>query len=139
MWDSTRRRPSLPLLTQGLGQRHARWGLHEPSVQEGGKTSKAALLLEHCLKGLKLLSFPREYEKLATQCAAEGVDHPQYLLRLAELELIDRHQPMVKRRIRTARFPVKSLDTLDFPAIPSLNKALEIWPETPILPKPSFL
>ena len=62
---------------------------------------------------------------MAAQCAAEGVDHPQYLLRLAELELIDRHQRMVERRIRAARFPaVKSLDTLDFPAIPSLNKAL---------------
>ena len=59
------------------------------------------------------------------QCAAEGVDHPQYLLRLAELELIARHQRMVERRIRAARFPaVKSLDTFDFPAIPSLNKAL---------------
>ena len=67
----------------------------------------------------------REYGKMAAQCAAEGVDHPQYLLRLAELELIDRHQRMVQRRIRAARFPaVKSLDTLDFPAIPSLNKAL---------------
>ena len=62
---------------------------------------------------------------MAAQCAAEGVDHPQYLLRLAELELIDRHQRMVERRIRAARFPaVKSLDTFDFPAIPSLNKAL---------------
>ena len=62
---------------------------------------------------------------MAAQCAAEGVDHPQYLLRLAELELIDRHQRMVERRIRAARFPaVKSLDTLDFPAIPSLNQAL---------------
>ena len=132
--DSTRLRPSrgkapgsgaLPLLTRGLGQRHARWELHEPSVQEGGKTSKAALLLEHCLKGLKLPSFPGEYGKLANQCAAAGVDHPQYLLRLAELELIDRHQRMVERRIRAARFPaVKSLDTFDFPAIPSVNKAL---------------
>ena len=53
------------------------------------------------------------------------MDHSQYLLRLAKLELIDRHQRMVERWIRAARFPaVKSLDTLDFPAIPSLNKAL---------------
>ncbi len=53
------------------------------------------------------------------------MDHPEYLLRLAELELIDRHQRMVERRIRAARFPaVKSLDTIDFPAIPSLNKGL---------------
>ena len=41
------------------------------------------------------------------------------------MELIDRHQRMVERRIRPARFPaVKSLDNFDFPAIPSLNKAL---------------
>ena len=86
---------------------------------------RSTLLLEHHLKELKLPSFLREYGKLAAQCAAEGVDHPQYLLRLAELELIDRHQRMVERRIRAARFPaVKSLDTFDFPAIPSLNKTL---------------
>ena len=56
---------------------------------------------------------------MAAQCAADNADHPEYLLRLAELELIDRHQRMVERRIRAARFPaVKSLDTFDFPAIP---------------------
>ncbi len=87
--------------------------------------SRSTLLLEHHLKELKLPSFLREYGKMAAQCAAEGVDHPQYLLRLAELELIDRHQRMVERRIRAARFPaVKSLDTFDFTAIPSVNKAL---------------
>ena len=86
---------------------------------------RSMLLLEHHLKELKLLSFLREYSKMAALCAAEGVDHPQYLLRLADLELIDRHQRMVERRIRAARFPaVKTLDTLDFPAIPSLNKSL---------------
>ena len=62
---------------------------------------------------------------MAAQCAAEGVDHPGYLLRLAELELIDRHQRMVQRRMRAACFPaVKSLDNFDFTAIPSVNKAL---------------
>ena len=56
---------------------------------------------------------------------AEGVDHVRYLLRLAELELIEREQRMVERRIRGARFPaVKSLDSFDFLALPSLNKAL---------------
>jgi DNA replication protein DnaC len=74
------------------------------------------LLLAHHLKALKLPTFLREYDKLAQQCAAEGVDHPRYLLRLAELE---------ERRIKEARFPtVKSLDSFDFTAIPSLNKAL---------------
>ena len=82
-------------------------------------------LLKHHLKELKLPSFPREYDKMATQCAADGVDHPQYLLRLGELELIDRHQRRVQRRIRAARFPaVKSLDTFDFTAVPSVNKQL---------------
>ena len=65
---------------------------------------RSTLLLEHHLKELRLPTFLREYRKMAALCAAEGVDHPQYLLRLAELELIDRHQRMVERRIRAARF-----------------------------------
>ena len=41
------------------------------------------------------------------------------------LELIDRERRMVERRIRAARFPaVKSFDTFNFTAIPSLNKPL---------------
>ena len=88
-------------------------------------SNRSTLLLEHHLKELKLPTFLREYRKLAAQCAAEGTDHPDYLLCLSELELIDRHQRMVQRRIRAARFPaVKSLDTFDFPAIPSVNKGL---------------
>jgi len=83
------------------------------------------LLLAHHLKALKLPTFLREYDKLAQQCAAEGVDHPRYLLRLAELEVIERERRMVERRIKEARFPtVKSLDSFDFTAIPSLNKTL---------------
>ena len=34
------------------------------------------VLLAHHLKALKLPTFLREYDKLARQCAAEGVDHP---------------------------------------------------------------
>ncbi len=83
------------------------------------------VLLAHHLKALKLPTFLREYDKMARQCAAEGADHTGYLLRLAELELIDRERRMVERRIREARFPaVKSLDSFDFAAIPSLNKML---------------
>ena len=86
---------------------------------------RSTLLLEHHLKDLKLPTFMREYGKMAALCAAEGVDHPQYLPRLAELELIDRQQRMVQRRVRAARFPaVKSLDTFDFTAIPPVNKTL---------------
>ena len=57
--------------------------------------------------------------------AAEGVDHPRYLPRLSELELIDRHHRMLDLRIRAARFPAtKSLDSFDFLAIASVNKQL---------------
>ena len=88
-------------------------------------SQKSTLMLEHHLKELRLPRFLREYGKMAAQCAAEGTGHPQYLLRLAELELIDRRQRMVQRRTRAARFPAcKSLDTFDFSAIPSVNKTL---------------
>jgi DNA replication protein DnaC len=51
--------------------------------------------------------------------------HPRYLLRLIELELIDRKRLTVERRIRAARFPiVKNFDTFDFIAMPGLNKML---------------
>ena len=86
-------------------------------------TEAPKILLAHHLKTLKLPTFLREYEKLARQCAAEGLDHVQFLARLVELELIDRERRMVERRIKAAKFPaVKSLDSFDFKAIPKLNK-----------------
>lgn len=83
------------------------------------------VLLEHYLKQLRLPTMLREYAKLAEQCAKEGLDCPRFLLRLAELELLDREQRATERRIKAAKFPVsKSLETFDFLAIPSLNKKL---------------
>ena len=88
-------------------------------------TDAPQVLLEHHLKKLKLPTFQSEHAKLAQQCAAEGRDHAQYLLRLCELELIERERRMVERRIKAAKFPsTKSLDSFDFKAIPSLNKLL---------------
>ena len=83
------------------------------------------VLLEHHLKELRLPTFLREYDKVARQCAAEQVDYPRYLLRMTELELLDRERRATERRIRQAKFPVvKSLDSFDFLAIPSVNKTL---------------
>ena len=83
------------------------------------------VLLDHHLKTLRLPTFLREYDKVAQQCAAEGVDYPRYLLRLSEQELLDRERRATERRIKQARFRVvKSLDSFDFLAMPSLNKAL---------------
>ena len=82
------------------------------------------ILLEDRLKMLKLPTFLREYEKVARQSAHEGLDHVQFLSRLVELELIDRERRLVERRIKSAKFPtVKSLDSFEFKAIASLNKA----------------
>ena len=97
--------------------------MSELAMPSGNDTPQ--VLLEHHLKQLRLPTFLREYDKVARQCAAEGVDFPRFLLRLTELELLDRERRATERRIHQARFPVvKSLDTFEFPAIPSLNKAL---------------
>lgn len=88
-------------------------------------TVKPQVLLENHFKALKLPTFAREYEKIGIECANEGVDYARYLLRLCELERIDRERRNTERRIRMAKFPViKSLDTFDFAAIPELNKSL---------------
>jgi DNA replication protein DnaC len=83
------------------------------------------VLLDHHLKTLRLPTMLREYDKVAQQCATEAVDYPRFLLRLVELELLDRERRAVERRIKAARFDVvKTLDTFNFLAIPSLNKQL---------------
>jgi hypothetical protein len=83
------------------------------------------ILLAYHLKTLKLPTCLREYNKLVRQCASDAVDQGRYLLRLPELELIERERRMIERRIKDAKFPtVKSLDSFDFLALPSLNKML---------------
>ena len=86
---------------------------------------KPVLLLEHHLKRLKLPTFLREHEKMAIICRGEKTDYQTYLLRLAELEAIDRERRAADRRIRAAKFPIiKTLDTFDFGAQPSINRQL---------------
>src|ERR687884_1736317 len=116
---------TLSLPAAGDGRDHLSEGLHGAAQREWVMSEVPQVLLAHHLRALKLPSFLREYDKLARQCAAEGVDHTGYLLRLSELELLDRERRLIGRRIRQARFPaVKSLDSFDFGAIPSLNKLL---------------
>ena len=87
--------------------------------------AKPTVLLAAHLKALRLPTFLREYDKVARQCAQEGLDCPRYLLRLCELELLDREQRATERRIKAAKCPVlKSLETFEFRAIPSVNKSL---------------
>ncbi len=87
--------------------------------------AKPEVLLKHYLKQLKLPTFLREYEKTAAVSREEGADYRTFLLRLCELESIDRERRAAERRIRAAGFPmIKTLDTFDFKAQPSINQAL---------------
>ena len=96
-----------------------------PAIAQEPTSVPPAVLLANHLKALKLPTFVREYEKLALEAARDQADYPRYLLRLCELERIDRERRMVERRIRLAKFPhTKSFDTFDFKAIPGLNKML---------------
>jgi hypothetical protein len=88
------------------------------------------VLLGNHLKTLKLPTFAREYEKVAMESAQDRADYPRYLLRLCELERIDRERRNIERRIRAARFPqTKSLDTfyrvyrLALPSLSSFHAA----------------
>jgi hypothetical protein len=49
----------------------------------------ATTSLAHHLRQLKLPTCLREYEKLAAEAAREGLDYARFLLRLAEVELVD--------------------------------------------------
>jgi hypothetical protein len=53
-------------------------------------TDTPQILLAHHLKALKLPTFLREYDKVARLCAAEGVDHPRYLMRPAAAKSLRR-------------------------------------------------
>jgi len=85
----------------------------------------ATLLLEHHLKALKLPTMAREYGSVAASCGAERCDYAQYLLRLAERELIERERKATERRIKEAGFGViKTIDSFDFKAQPTINESL---------------
>src|SRR6516164_6942611 len=83
------------------------------AMPAGTTSGTPQVLLGHHLKQLKLPTVLREYDKVARECARDGVDHPRYLLRLVELELIDRERRVVERRIKQARFSAtKSRDNV---------------------------
>ncbi|BAJ81809.1 putative ATP-binding protein [Acidiphilium multivorum AIU301] len=76
-------------------------------------------------EGVEAADLPARLCQGRCECAKDRADHPKFLLRLAELELLDRERRLVERRIRATHFQaVESLDTFDFTAIPSLNKML---------------
>ncbi len=88
-------------------------------------SGESTVLLVHHLKQLKLPTVLREYAALAAACTKDRADYPTYLLRLTERELLDREQRAAERRLKAAHFPiVKTIDSFDFKAQPTLNEPL---------------
>lgn len=87
--------------------------------------TKSVVLLHHHLKALRLPTIGSECEKVAERAARDNTDHLSYLLQLLELELLERERRAAERRLKAARFPtLKSLESFDFAARPSVNKVM---------------
>ena len=83
------------------------------------------ILLRSYLKRLRLPVVALHYARLAEEAAANNQTYADYLRALLEGEINQREENTQKLRIAKARFPVmKTLDSFEFSAIPSLNKAL---------------
>jgi hypothetical protein len=63
------------------------------------------VMLKHDLKSLRLPTVSAECGKAAKQCASGGTDHLGYLLRVCELELIERERKAAARCLKAAKFP----------------------------------
>lgn len=82
------------------------------------------LLLDYYLKRLKLPTVRRLYKDLARDAAEHNKTFEEYLQALMEQEVIHREDNQLQRRLKAAGFPVpKTLESFDFTAIPSVNKA----------------
>ena len=72
------------------------------------------VLLEDCLKQLRLPAMLREYLACARQARETGERYEGFLLDLAHRELEQRLANRLKRRLKEARFPVlKTLEKTD--------------------------
>lgn len=64
-----------------------------------------------------------EHTRLSREAAESNQSYDDYLLKLTELEVVQRSANAITARIKNAGFPVaKDLDTFDFTLTPNLNK-----------------
>ena len=85
-------------------------------MSETPRNREPGILLAHHLEKLKLPTFLRECDKIARLCASEGADHVRYLLRLAELELIEARgdKQLLRLQKRLAGLKLVIIDELGF-------------------------
>lgn len=81
------------------------------------------LLLRAYLKKLRLPTVARDFEKVVAEAARTNLPYERYLLTLMEQEVLAREENTLRLRIKNAQLPIlRSLETFDFAAIPSLPK-----------------
>ena len=85
--------------------------------------SDERMLLNSCLKSLKLPTMRAEYKSIARKCSQSNAAYEDFLQQLAELEVQHRTAAAIERRLRQAEFPmVKEMSSYKFADVPKLNK-----------------
>ncbi len=80
--------------------------------------------LTETLRRLSLTTIAQHFEALGQEAAREGLDHVEYLRRLAEAEAAARYERSVQRRSKAARLPVlKTLEQFDWTWPKKINRA----------------
>jgi len=91
---------------------------------ESGIETAQAVLVGTYLKQLKMPAIAQSYVQIAREARQAEKSYEEFLLALLQQEVAQREVSRQKLRLAHARFPVlKTLDTFQFGAVPSLNKA----------------
>jgi len=81
------------------------------------------MLIQSYFKQLKMPQASKVYQSMAREAEDNNLSYEEYLLGVLEQEITQRESNRIQRGIRQAAFPViKTLDSFDFKAVPSLNK-----------------
>ena len=92
-------------------------------LETGIEAARVALLGTY-LKQLKLPAIAKGYPQVAREARQAGKSHEEFLLALLQAEIVQREVSRQKLRLAQARLPIlKTLESFQFEAVPSLNKA----------------
>jgi len=81
------------------------------------------MLILSYFKQLKMPQASKVYQSMAREAEDNNLSYEEYLLGVLEQEITQRESNRIQRGIRQAGFPViKTLDSFDFKAVPSLSK-----------------
>ena len=85
------------------------------------------LLIESYAKRLRLPAIKRHYASIINDAIEREISYEDFLIACFEQDVILRDSNQIAHRIKQAKFPqLKTLETYEFDAIPTLNKQ-KIW------------